>query len=337
MTSSVSRYISLFLGVAFQSDRAYAGHVQTGQDSARLATRRSRRLAAVVGVNVVVAFVELGGGLRGHSTALLADASHNATDVVAAALAFVAVRLVRRPPTRSKSFGYHRTGVLAALVNAAVVLVLAVLIAVGAIARLLHPLPVHAPVLVAVALVALAMNGTAALLLMEKGGRDLNLRATTLHMAGDAASSAGVAVAGVALWLWPGLGWIDPAVSLAIALLIAAQALRLGRQVTDVLLEGTPEGTDADVLTRAVVALEGVDEVHDLHVWSLSAEVTLLSAHMVISGHPTLEQAQEVAATVRARLADDFGIAHATLELECETCTDGLADPCAMVPEDVGK
>jgi cobalt-zinc-cadmium efflux system protein len=301
---------------------------------AEAVARRSRRLALVVVINVAVALLEVGGGLIAHSMALLSDAGHNAADIAAVALALGAVRLSRRPPTTAKSFGYHRSGVLAAEVNAAAVLVVSVLIAVGAIARLVHPQHVDGLVVVVVAAVALALNGAAALVLFERGGRELNMRAAVLHMAGDAAASLGVVVTGAVLLAYPGLRWLDPAVSLAIAALVGAQAVRLGRQVADVLLEGTPAGTDLGALAAAVGAMAGVEDVHDLHVWSLSSEVTLLSAHLVMAGHPTLEGAQEVASAVRGRLAGDFGIAHATLELECETCTEGFVNPCAMVPED---
>jgi len=311
-----------------------AGHRLSHTTTDHLVARRSKRLAAVMVVNVGVCLVELGGGLWGHSMALLADAGHNVTDVAAAALALLAVRLATRPPTRAKSFGYHRSGVLAALVNAATVLVLTVLITVGAAARLAHPVNVQGSTLLGVALAALVLNGAAATLLAEKGGRDLNVRATVLHMAGDAAASGAAAAAGAALLVWPGLRWLDPAASLAIAVLVGGQAVHLGRQVADVLLEGTPEGTDADALVSALVTVEGVDDVHDLHIWSLSAEVTLLSAHVVMAGHPTLEQAQDVAGTLRARLAEEFGIAHATLELECETCADEPMSHNATGPEE---
>jgi cobalt-zinc-cadmium efflux system protein len=288
-----------------------------------------------VGVNLLVAAIELAGGLVGRSMALLADAGHNATDVVSVALALLAVQVARRPPDAAKSFGYHRGGVLAAQANAAGVLVACVLITFGAVDRLLHPLPVHGAVVVVTAGVALLLNAASALLVVEKGGRDLNMRATLLHMAGDAGASGGVVLAGVAVLLDPGLRWLDPVVSLAIAALIGAQALHLYRQVADVLLEGTPLGTDTSELAAAVRAIAGVDDLHDLHVWSLSSEIRLASAHLVMSGHPSLEQAQLVAESVRTLLARDFGIAHSTLELECETCADGSEDPCAMVPNEI--
>ena len=279
--------------------------------------------------------IELSGGLLGHSMALLADAGHNAVDVASVMLAMVAVQLARRPPSRAKSFGYHRSGVLAAQINAAAVLVVCVLITFGAVDRLLHPVQVHGAVVVATALTALVLNAGGALLVAERDSADLNMRATLLHMAGDAAASGGVLLAGLVVLLDGGLRWVDPAVSLVIAVLIGAQAAHLYRQVADVLLEGTPSGTDTSELARCVRSTPGVDDVHDLHVWSLSTEIKLASAHLVVSGHPSLEQAQRVADGVRALLAHDFGILHATLELECETCSEGAEDPCSMTSDEV--
>jgi cobalt-zinc-cadmium efflux system protein len=299
--------------------------------------RRSRRLSMAVGANLLIAGGEVVGGSLAHSMALLSDAGHNAADVAAAGLALVAVYLARKPPTTAKSYGWHRSGVLAAQLNAAGVLVISFLIVVGAVDRLLHPQAVDAWVVVWTAAGAVVLNALTALLVAERGGRggrggprDLNMRAVLLHSAADTAGSAGVVIAGVVLLAYPHLRAVDPAVSLGIAVLVGAQALRLGRQVSDVLLEATPAGTDVAQLSRAVAATPGVAEVHDLHVWSLSTEVVLLSAHLVMEGHPTLEDAQDVAGSVRARLAGEFGIAHATLELECETCADGMAGPCAM-------
>ncbi len=301
-----------------------------GQLAQARSARRARRLGTVVAANLVVAGAEVAGGLLGHSMALLADAGHNATDVAAVALALVALRLARRPPTTAKSFGYHRSGVLAAQANAAGVLVASVLIGFGAVERLLHPVADRVGIVAGTAGLALALNLASTLLLAERSQRDLNLRATVLHMAGDAASSGGVLVAGMAIWLDRGLGWLDPAVALAVALLVGWQALRLARQVVDVLLEGTPAETDTAELQRLVRKVPGVEDMHDLHVWSLSAELKLASAHLVMAGHPSLETAQAVAERVRSVLAREFGVAHATLELECETCTEGATDPCAM-------
>jgi cobalt-zinc-cadmium efflux system protein len=320
----------------------FSGHVHAGARAGTIAAHghtsetRAQRLVAVMAVNAVVVVIELVGGLWGRSLALVADAGHNVTDIAALAVALLAVYLAKRPPTGAKSFGYHRSGVLAAQANAAGVLVVCAFIAAGAIDRLAHPQHVRGGIVFVTAVVALVLNGLSAWVLHEKDSKDLNIRATVVHMAGDAASAAGVAGVGLVAWLGATVTWLDPVVSLAIAALIGAQAVSLGRRVADVLLEGAPAGTDGPRLSQAVVALPGVDEMHDLHIWSLSSEVTLLSAHLVMAGHPTLEDAQAVAARVRALLAEQYGIAHATLELECETCAPE-ADPCAMASDGSGR
>jgi cobalt-zinc-cadmium efflux system protein len=296
---------------------------------AMLAERRSRRLALVLVINAVVVVAQVVAGLAAHSLGLLADAGHNLTDIAALGLSLLAVRLTRRRPTAVRSFGYHRSTVLAALANAAGLLAVTVLVSVAAIDRLLHPRMVRGGLVFLVALAALALNGASAWLLHERDGHDLNMRAALLHMAGDAGSAGGVAVTGAIIFLVGGLSWLDPAMSLVIAGLIAVQAIVLVREATDVLLESTPVGLDIDHLVATAAQVPGVEEIHDVHAWSLSSEVKALSAHLVLAGHPTLEEAQAVGECVKEAIAR-FGIAHATLELECETCVSGRDDPCAM-------
>jgi cobalt-zinc-cadmium efflux system protein len=180
-----------------------------------------------------------------------------------------------------------------------------------------------------VALAAFVVNAGAALALREHGS-DLNMQSALLHMAGDAAASLGVALAGLVIVLTGGFLWLDPAVSMAIGVLIAVEAFRLVRQASEVLLESTPKDIDLDQLTVAMAAVEGVETVHDLHVWSLSSEVRALSAHVVLAGHPSLEEAQVVGERVKVAVGAPFALAHVTLELECEACADGEAGPCGM-------
>jgi cobalt-zinc-cadmium efflux system protein len=297
---------------------------------AQVVARRSRRLAIVLVINLVIVMVQVSGGLVAHSLGLLADAGHNLTDVAAVAISLIAVRLTRRPPTVARSFGYHRSSVLAAQANAALIVAMAMLIAFEAVRRLAHPHAVTGGLVVGVALVALIANLAAAALLHESGGHDLNMRSALLHMAGDALASGGVAVAGAVIAITKGWYWLDPLVSIGVAALIAVQAIQLVRDAVDVLLESTPSGLDMAGLTMAMSGVTGVEDVHDVHAWSLSSEVRALSAHVVLAGHPTLEQAQVVGEAVKAAIAGPFGIAHATLELECETCVEGDDDPCTM-------
>ena len=249
----------------------------------------------------------------------------------------IAVRWARRRPTEQRSFGYHRATTLAALGNAASILVVTAWIVYEAIVRLTHPEPVRGGMIVIVAAIAAVANLTAALAVREGTGahthgvgpgpghghgHDLNMRSAMLHLIGDTAASVGVAVAGTIILLTDGAYWLDPVVSLLLSLLIAAQAWKLLSAATDVLLESTPVGIDVEEVSLAIAAVDGVEQVHDLHVWSLSSEVRALSAHIVLDGHPTLEEAQRVGAAVKRTIEPRFSIAHATLELECESCSD---------------
>ena len=289
---------------------------------------RTRRLSIALALNGLLVVVQIGFGVVAHSTGLLADAGHNLADVGALVLSLVAVRLVLRPPSAARSFGNHRATILAALANASLIGVVTVLIVIDSIHRLGHPEPVRAGLVIAVACLALVVNGVAALVLRD-GSRDLNMRSALLHMAGDALASLAVAVAAVIMLAVPSATWLDPVSALVVAAIIVYQASRIFRGSIAVLLESTPPDLDLDRLTGAMASVPGVSEVHDLHAWSLSSELRVLSAHLVLSGHPTLEEAQAVGEKVKAAIAGPFAISHSTLELECERCNDD-DDPCQM-------
>jgi cobalt-zinc-cadmium efflux system protein len=299
-----------------------------------LSASRARRLTIAISLNVVIVVAQVVFGIVAGSIGLISDAGHNLTDVAALALSLIAVQVARRAPTAHRSFGWHRGTILAAQANAAMILVLTVWIAYESIQRLIDPPEVEGGLVLVVALVAFVVNAGSALIVREghahggheghhhPTGGDLNMRSATLHLVSDAAASLGVAVAGGIMLATGGWSRLDPAVSLLIGLSIAWQAVGLLRSSNAVLLEGTPEGLDLDRLQAAVEEVPGVDAIHDVHVWSLSSELTALSAHVVVEGHPTLEEAQAVAGLVRRTLATSFGIGHATIELECESCED---------------
>lgn len=292
-------------------------------------------MRAALGLNLVIVVVQVVAGFAANSLSLLADAGHNLTDVAAVVLSLVAVRMATRPATARRSFGWHRSTILAAQANAAMLLVVTGLIVFEAVGRLRDPEPVESGIVIAAAALGLVANALAALILIERqGSRDLNMRSAVLHMVSDAAASAGVLVAAVVMTVVGGAYWLDPVVSILISLVIAWQAVGLLRETADVLLESTPEGLDPDELMGAMAATDGVESVHDLHVWSLSSDLRALAAHVVLDGHPTLEEAQVVGQRVKQGISGRFGIAHATLELECEACVTE-ADPC-IDPASVG-
>lgn len=298
---------------------------RTGDERSR---RRERRLIVVLALNVVVVVGEAAAGVISGSLGLLADAAHNLTDVGGVVLALVAVRWARRAPTERRSFGYHRGTVLAAQANAAMVLAATALIGFEGVRRLLHPTSVEGLPVVIVATIALLANAGSVLLLRDESN-DVNMRAALLHMVADAGASVGVIVGGAVILVTGRFERIDPVISIAIGVIIAWQAVKLVTETANLLLESTPEGLDVVRLEQTMVSVVGVEAVHDLHVWSLSSDVRAMSAHVILDGHPTLEEAQLVGTAIKSAIAQPYRIAHATLELECEGCVDN-GEWCAM-------
>lgn len=298
---------------------------------------RTSRLLAALAVNMALVVGQLVAGLVAHSAGLLADAGHNFTDAAALVLSLGAVRWAMRPRSEERSFGNYRGTILAALVNAAALAVATVAIVFESIRRLLHPVHVDGGVVVIVAAVAIGDNAVAAVVLHEDSA-DLNMRAALLHMVADVLASLFVFLAGLAILLGgPSFDRLDPIASLVVALFIIVEAVKLVRESVDVLLEATPADVDLAELRRAIVTVPGVDEVHDVHVWSLSSEFRALSAHLLLSGHPTLEEAQDVGNAVRRAVGGPFNLAHTTFELECERCVDEIVDPCGVDGVDVAS
>jgi cobalt-zinc-cadmium efflux system protein len=291
---------------------------------------RGQRLRIALGLNAVLVVAQVVAGIFARSIGLVADAGHNLTDVAAVTLAIFAVHLVGRPGDERRSFGYHRSTILAAQANAAGLLVVMVIIVYEAIRRLVHPESIHPVPVIVVATIATIVNLLSARIL-DDHSHDLNMRAAFLHMTSDALASAGVAVAAIIIATTGGNDWLDPVVSLAIALVIGVRAVQLLGAATHVLLEATPADVDLAALVAAMTAVAGVEAVHDLHTWSLSSDYRALSAHVVLEGEPSLAQAQRVSDAVKRVVASQFGISHATLEAEAQHCAPEAVDPCVGV------
>lgn len=276
------------------------------------------RLRLALGLTLVVLVVELAGGLLSHSLAVLSDAGHVLTDVFALGLAWFAVEQSKRPADRRRSYGYQRAGIVAALLNSAVLIVVVLAIAVEAVRRLVAPEPVQGGLVIATALAAIAINGFV-ILALRGDRRNLNLRAALLHVTGDVAASAGVVVAGLVI-LFTGWLYIDPILSLAIAGLIAYGAWGIVRDTVNLLMEGTPGGIDLAAVTSEIEHDKAVKSVHDLHVWALSPESVALSAHVVIDDL-SLPDAEHLMRDVEQRLCAKFAIGHSTIQVEsCHPC-----------------
>jgi cobalt-zinc-cadmium efflux system protein len=287
------------------------GRRDSGEPGAGNLSGSRLRLAFLLTLAVLV--VEAAAGWAGHSLALLADAGHVLTDVIALGLAWFAMYQAHRPADTVRTYGYHRVGVMTAMVNAVALIAVVAAIAVEAVRRLQHPVPVGGGLVIAAALAAIAINAFIALSL--RGAGDLNVRAALLHVVGDLAASIGVVAAGVVIVL---TGWLyaDPLVSLAVAGLIALGALGLVRTGVNVLLEGTPAGIDLGAVRAEIMSSVSVESVHDLHVWSLSSAETALSCHVVV-GERSLARAEQAVRGLEGRLCERFGIGHTTIQLEC--------------------
>lgn len=256
-------------------------------------------------------------GIRAHSLALLSEAGHNLSDFFALLLSLVAVYLHARPPSSTKTYGYHRAGVLAALLNAGSLVVISSFIFYEAYQRLRNPQPVRAGVMIWVAAAGVVMNGAIALLLY-RSGRDVNIRSALLHEIGDTLSTAAVIAGGWAI-LVTGRNWIDPALSFGIGALILWSGYGIVKETLNILLEGTPRGVKLSVVESAIRSIEGVNDVHDLHVWSIGSETHALSCHISIADIPP-SVSERILREVKERLHLDFRIDHTTIQFEHVVC-----------------
>jgi cobalt-zinc-cadmium efflux system protein len=270
-------------------------------------------------------------GLRAHSLALISEAGHNVSDFLALLLSFVAVYFQTRPPTDRKTFGYQRAGVLAAFLNALTLVLIAIWIAIAAIHRLSAPVQVQPRLMMIVAAAGVLMNGVIAALLWSTS-RDVNIRSTFIHMLGDTLSTAAVIVGGAAI-LFTGHNWIDPVLSIFIAALILWSSLSIVRETLNILLEGTPHGCSLAEIRLSLQAIAGVEDVHDLHVWSLGSQTHALATHITIADIPPSES-NLILDRINGALRERFSIYHTTLQFEHVVCE--TAHGCLVSVEDTG-
>lgn len=287
-------------------------------DHARAADARA--LTVVLCLTAAFMVAEVVGGLVSGSLALLADAAHMFSDAVSLALALGALTLARRPPTARLSFGFRRAEILAALVNGVALVAVAIWIFVEAAGRLQDPPDVAGRTALLIAVAGLVVNLAGAAILWRAEGDSLNLRAAMTHVVADLLGSVGVIVA-AALILTTGWLYADPLVSILIGLLVLASSWRVLREATEVLLEATPAGIDADAVGRRMCAAEGVLSVDDLHIWTITSGFPALSAHVTV-GHG--EDCHALQEEIAAMLAREYGVTHTTLQVE-----HGDGDPAA--------
>ncbi len=271
-----------------------------------------RAFALAIGLNTLFVAIEFIYGFIAHSTALMADAGHNLSDVLGLVLAWGAASLAKRAPTGRYTYGLRGSSILAALGNGLLLMIACGAIALEAVQRFVEPAPVQGMTVSIVAAIGVVINGFSAWLFMAGSKGDLNLRGAYLHMAADAALSLGVVISGLVI-LGTGWTWIDPAVSLAIVLVIVIGTWSLLRESVQLSMAAVPPGVDADKVRDYLCKQPGVKEVHDLHIWALSTTENALTAHVVMpDGYP----GDRVLDAMVTRLRSDFAIHHATLQVE---------------------
>ena len=313
------------------AEHTHAEHTQGGHSHShghhhRAPAQIDRAFAIGAAVNLAFVVGEVGFGIAANSMALMADAAHNLGDVLGLLLAWGAATLGRRPPTERRTYGWGRGTILAALANAAVLLIGVGAIGIEALHRLLTPEPVQTGVVMIVAAVGILVNGGSAMLFLRDREHDLNRRAQFAHLAGDAAIAAGVVLAALAIRL-TGYGWLDPVASLIVAALIAVGTWGLMRESLGLALDVVPEQVQQEEVAAFLASMPGVTEVHDLHIWGLSTTETALTAHLVYADEAEDRRPHELSAELRRR----FGIGHATVQIE----SDADAALCRLRPNDV--
>lgn len=256
---------------------------------------------------------EVVGGLLGHSVALLNDAVHNLSDVPALGISWLAMRWAERPADSDKTYGYWRAGTLAAFTNAVLLVLLAGWLGWEAIERLRAPVTVVESWMIWTSVAALGVNGGITLALV-RGRKDLNLRSILIHNFGDALSNIAIIAGAIAIAMTGAL-WIDPALGLAIGLLVLWSSIGILRESAHVLLEGRPKEMQVEQVARAILCVAGVQEVHDVHIWSLGGGHNALSCHARIPDMH-MDECEQILAAIKEKLYHDFGIGHVTVQLE---------------------
>jgi cobalt-zinc-cadmium efflux system protein len=270
-------------------------------------------LAGAVVATLFLVAAELSGGYLGHSISLVSDALHNLSDIPTLLISWFALRWAARPADRERTFGYQRAGILAAFTNAILLIVVAMILFWEAFERFRHPVAVHENWMIGVSLLALAINGGITLALV-RSRRDLNLRSLLLHNFGDAISNIGILAGAFAIRM-TGAQWLDPAIGVAIAAIVLWSTNGLLREAGNVLLEGLPKGIEVESVARSILSVTGVQEVHDIHVWTIGTDLHALSCHVRIPDMH-MDESEKILASIRERLECDFHITHTTIQFE---------------------
>jgi cobalt-zinc-cadmium efflux system protein len=289
-------------------------HSHFGDVAKQTTSRIGLSLALTLGFVVIEAVA----GIIGNSLALLTDAAHNLTDVIALGLSWYAIRLTFQPANSRKTYGYHRAGILIALLNSTTLVLISLGIFYEAYQRFIDPPEVQSGILIGVGLLAVVINLVTALLVRKGSESDLNIRAAFVHLMGDVLSTVGAVIAGVIIYFTKA-NWLDPLVSVLIGFLILYNAWGILKDAVDILLEATPRDVDTSKLVRDVLQVKGVLGLHDLHIWSLTQNLRTMSAH-VLTDDLSISAGADIQHQINEIVYHRYNIAHATLQLECVDC-----------------
>jgi cobalt-zinc-cadmium efflux system protein len=273
-------------------------------------------------ITSVVMIAEVIGGLLANSLALLSDAGHMLTDILAISLSIVAMKFAKRPPTLSKTYGFYRLEILAAFFNGILLIGIAVVIFMKAYERFVHPETIKGVYMLGVAMVGLIANGAGIAILNQSARKNLNVKSAFFHLVGDAISSVGVIV-GAVLIIYTDWYLIDSIIGFLIGILILRGAYGLVKEAIDIFLEATPKEIDLEKLVKDLHAVEGVKDVHHIHLWTITTGIHAISAHVLIDDIPTSKSAL-ILKEIKTLLHNRYGMGHTTIEFESESCGDGL-------------
>ena len=293
-------------------------HSHTHSHIGNITKQTTSRMALSLALTLVFVFIEAAAGIIGSSLALLTDAAHNFTDAIALGLSWYAIRLTTQPADERKTYGYHRAGILVALLNSTTLVLISLWIFYEAYRRIMSPPEVQSGILITVGLIAVAVNLGTALLVRKGSESDLNVRSAYAHLVGDVISTVGAVIAGVVIY-FTGANWLDPLISVLIGFLILYNAWGILRDSVDILLEATPRDIDTATLVQDVKQVKGVQGVHDLHIWSLTQNLRTMSAHILTDDVPISDGA-DIQRQINEIVYHRYNIAHATLQLECVGC-----------------
>lgn len=281
---------------------------------------KSKHLAAAIGLNAVIFLVEIVGGVMTNSMALISDAMHNFSDLLALALSYAASRIVLWKSNSQKSYGYGRVEILVAFINAATLVIIGLYVIYAGVRRFADPEIVNGTWMLSVASFAFIANTAGTILLKQHAHADLNMKSAYLHLLTDAVESIGVVIV-AALIAWQGWQILDPLVSIGIGAFIIKSAWDVVSETTHLLAEGTPRGIDLDEVAKFIQSFPGVQEVHHMHIWSLSSHLHALSAHIVVADQ-RISEASRITLLLEHALEEKFGINHPTFQLECAACPE---------------